>query len=210
MFYKKEKTFLLVKHSHPLITENTHKLEEEEKVRMVALLKTGNPEEVIWAKNQLTEGHMKLIFAIAYRYSGHLPMSWIDDMIGQGCLALSKALEEARTKLIDDNITGYIISKVTSYLSHYLTKERRQSRHVKYVLPKTLYEVVDSRYGDLDELLDILKQVVKDPREKEIISLRRQGHTDAEIGMMLGLSEDRIRQIRHTISRRFLRKLEGR
>lgn len=73
-------------------------------------------------KEELIKGHLRLMISILGTIMHNYSKTIMDDMIGEAALALTEAVNDAENRLIDDNITAYIVSSIIYKVKNALTK----------------------------------------------------------------------------------------
>jgi len=100
--------------------ELSEKIEESELEQLITRLRLGIESKE--DREKLYKGHMRLAMNIVAKYAKQAPNK-IDDLISEAMLAISISIQEARTKLKDNNFTPYCIAKVHSLVYAFITSD---------------------------------------------------------------------------------------
>ncbi len=124
-----------------------------------------------------------------------------EDIIACGVLGLVKAVNSARSKLKDNNITGIVTMKIHSIILELLKKE------LKVYSKKTLNTCARNAGGinheiKVWEIREDLKPMLKSELEKRIMELKFSEYTDDEIAEITGFTRQHIQIVRNIILRR--------
>lgn len=170
----------------------------------------------IEARDAIIRAHFKVIANIARKCSRS--SSHEDDICGDALYLLTKAVEQAKTNLAHDNLTGYIIASVAGSLrsarfryerslckppSTYSSQKKKGE--IKEILPpeSSRFQATAKREQPSLDFLEILDGIAKTNREREVINLRKQSYSYEEIAELLDLSPSRVGQIMAILTERF-------
>jgi DNA-directed RNA polymerase specialized sigma subunit len=165
--------------------------------------------------DEIVQRHIKLAICISSQYALFAPQK-AHDFVSEALLSILICCNTIE-KMKDDNLTGYIISRIHSKLSKALQEDnliriprtssyRRRKEGKEIILPVRNIEYTNHNIKLL-QIEDLIKKSIKTKQEKEVITLRRCSYTDHEIASILDLSPSRIAQIRTEVYERF-KKLE--
>lgn len=176
-------------------------LSQEEENRLAQQVKEGNEK----ALEQLVSANLRFVVSLASKYQGKgLP---IDDLVNEGNIALIKAARSFDpTK--GSRLVIYAASRIRQAMEKALGEEE-ESTNMKELKDGSGNNaeagLFDSALSPLDPEFSTL-----DEREREVIraiyGIGQPVQTLAEVGMQLGVSRERARQIRDKALRK-LRKL---
>lgn len=176
-------------------------LSQEEENRLAQQVKEGNEK----ALEQLVSANLRFVVSLASKYQGKgLP---IDDLVNEGNIALIKAARSFDpTK--GSRLVIYAASRIRQAMEKALGEEE-ESANMKELKDgsgnNTEAGLFDSALSPFDPEFSTL-----DEREREVIraiyGIGQPVQTLAEVGMQLGVSRERARQIRDKALRK-LRKL---
>jgi DNA-directed RNA polymerase specialized sigma subunit len=181
------------------------------------------------ARNEMIEGNIALA---VYRTDAYLRTSpqmayYRDDMISAGLVGLCEAIDTMQKKgaIRNPKPTGYIARTIDQHIVRladeantivvsYKAQERARAEG-KPILPprlvsdKVLLGVDDSVFRDRNatkELQDEILACCHNAIERQIVMMRSEGYTDAQIGDVLNLSDTTISSRRKAIHSRLLER----
>jgi len=215
------------KHKSYLTGRDYVRLDDDTLLELVTLyIKIGDED----ARNKIINSHMPLAFDIASKYSYRV-RNRVDDLQSEAVLALVEAVDKARVKIQDNIISPYINSYIHGKLSLYLRHDstvyippaevkRRSNVNAKKLTYNTfaisLPDIDNLAYVDIDDspvteqytvdecqydIDESMKRLNK--QEQTVLSYRLIGYNDPQIGVMLSVSKERIRQVREQIKKKF-------
>ena len=172
-------------------------------------MKEGNQE----ACQEVIEGHMRLAFSIAHKFSR---FGNREDLEAQAMIGLCQAVKWAGERLYDDNITLYIISNVHRFCHEYYDKQgsvvRVPRRSYKaYIesggtVPRTStnHSMAAVGVGHYDHLEaeELFNQIAKTEREKIFLQMILDGHMDKDVAERCKVSKKTISLLRRQIEER--------
>jgi RNA polymerase sigma factor (sigma-70 family) len=212
-----------VSYKHPLGEVDLPKaLAPQELELLVVKLRAGDQT----AKKPIIDSHYRLVLSIVGNYT--IPQRHrLDDIVSVALLELVETVE-AHAKLIDNNITPYIVSRVCHAINLYIDQDKvirvpKTTRNRNgLTAPKiTSLDAIASKerkeetrdkdynklaapsYKALDKVWEHLESVLENDTERKIIELKLKGLNGAEIAKAVGLSESRVSTIKNEIQRRF-------
>lgn len=207
-------------------------MKQEELAPLVDQLRQGN--EAV--KATIIANHMRLAMAIVAKYTGRYPYL-IDDMVGAAMMGICQAVDWAPTRLYDNNITPYIYQTVERHIrdlieTRFVINIPRKTFKTLYEEEGAFLPIVqtihstkfdeDNPHDDYDLLDEIaLKRVEEYPmffeelleslaltaRERMIIDLLIEDYNQTEIAQLIGVSSERVRQIRMEIGTRLKKRV---
>jgi RNA polymerase sigma factor (sigma-70 family) len=177
----------------------------------------------------MIEGNMALV---VYRVDAYLRLSpqmayYRDDMIAEGLLGLCQAVDAMQRKgaIKNPKPTGYITRTIDQHISRladeantivvsYKAQERARAEGAPLSLPrmvsdKALIGVEDAAFRDhkaAEELYEEALASCRDKKERQIVSMRAVGYTDAQIGSAMKLSAMTVSRRRKAIEKRLLER----
>ena len=124
-----------------------------------------------------------------------------DDLLSEGFLALTKAAHELAKGKQGPNLnpSGLIYVCVRNALIDLVKRER----HVPLTKDIEASLLVDP-ISEIELKVD-LQALCKDEKDRRIIEMREQGHTDEEIGAELGISRSQAGRRRQSLHARYAR-----
>lgn len=112
----------------------------------------------VTARTLLIEGHLRLAASIVGRYVGRFDINsteTVEELFSEAMYAVAKAVDAAKTNLVDDNITPYIVRTIHQHVSDCLARDRligvpprTFSRHNGQVTPPTVEHATSAGLGD--------------------------------------------------------------
>lgn len=168
------------------------------------------------ARDAIIRAHFAIIANIARKCCGSSPHS--DDICGDALYLLTKAVEQAKTNLAHDNLTGYIVASVAGSLRSARVKYERslykppstyssqkKKGEIKEIPPPeaSRFQATAKREQPSLDFLEILDSIAKTDREREVINLRKQSYSYEEIAEILDLSPSRVGQLMQGLTERF-------
>jgi len=161
--------------------------------------------------DDIVKGHMRLAMQIVSRY--HAKIGIVDlceDLLGEAFLALVHGCRAAQTRLVDNNITPYLISKVHSAISNYLANAKTIS------IPRTTYnkyngmlkppkvEPLQDKASNQDIVSEVIGEELSlrcctNPMQRDILQRRLSGESDMDIARVAGVSRSTITRLRQQI-----------
>ena len=184
------------------------RLTDEEVTQLILEIKSGEDATL------LIENYRGYVLSIAYSWASkqHSP----DDLFSAGFYGLWRAIENIHNfsggdflAFIRPHIKGEIQNEITDSLfgpTSACNRKRKQC-NLKQIHPKRVpltRDIVCSN-PEIDRLYmgELIDEITKTNREKQIIEHRLQGMTDCEIATKLGCSHTTVFLTRKTISERF-------
>ena len=197
---------------------------------LVARLRAGDDS----VKQKIVESHIRLACHVAGRYlwdNGYRT----DDIVGAALTGVVQAVDWARERMYDDNITPYIVTTVHRFISEYLEKDHlvriprdefksmiANHEPLPLVEPISKKDEEDSDQDDYQERIELATYDLNNPfeyqellgvlglsdTEREIVRLRGEGHTCNEIGGLIGRSQRRVEQILDGVRQRFIQRIK--
>lgn len=178
------------------------------------------------ARDEMIEGNMALAVyrTDAYLRSAPQMAYYRDDMISAGLIGLCEAVDRMRKagRIRNPRPTGCItraidcqIIKVVDKANIIVVPDRVQSRArtegepikpPRIVSDRALLGLHDLAFRDRDAVKELYEETLaccSNEREKQIVSMRAAGHTDAEIASAVKLSRRRVSSLREAIFNRF-------
>lgn len=170
-------------------------------------LRLGEPE----AKRLVARRFMRMAFSLCSRYA---MTYWdTDELVAEALLTLVESVEMISKGALDHhvpkpNIGGYINMSIYGSLNKIVTRRlgvnektfrKHGGRTPRLVFTDSQAWITDSKSAgsivETREIMELMEQSMK-LQEREVFNLRMQGNSDFEIAEMLGLSRQRIQQIR--------------
>ncbi len=173
-------------------------------------------------REELARGFIRLALKIAASWANNRPQK-ADDIASAALFGIVYALDKAREKLIDDNLTGWVIAAIVSHCRRFCAQDHlavvpaktyhtRQKKGLSTptltIVPIDFREIEKRCYtstGTVHEIKEMLKISAKDDRDREIIRLRIQGYDDREIGAKLNISQQAVHMRRKDLESRYQR-----
>ena len=158
------------------------------------------------AAEKIIISHMRLIVAHVSSYHAQYLR---DDLIAEGFYQLTRIVMRETTdkrKLKDENITRFIMSIVKRRLINYLHNSqivRMKNRKEGLKQVDCIDYILKFPSNPPIEIQEILKLAIRTPNERKVITLRAQGHTQAEVAKIVGLSVSRVNQLNSAVEERF-------
>lgn len=195
----------------PLLTNAELSLcTDEEKLELLKKVREKDPIAI----EKMILCHIRLVISIVNRYvsSG---LNYLADDLDSAAIegVVTSVNRVAEGKMADhDNVTGYIVKNVHYFIIKAIQHEaaiyvpRKHSNKTVEFLPDVL-SAKDSQLSIQElEIWDLVDSLTDDNLEKGILKLRSEGHTDAEVGELVGLNRLQILRIRSDLLRRYKRK----
>lgn len=192
---------------------------DDEKPGLISEIKGGS----IGAGHRVILSHLRMTLSIVGRYMACLDnQSKSDELVSAAVEGLVSAVNNIRENgLPHDNLTGYLVENVHTYISTAIEKfptvripGRTKRRHKgKFVTPTTAEltdKVIDQHFdrkisqSSQIEADEMVEQIVQSPRERQVIELRIEGYKDAEIAKLIGLGTTTVFVIRTQLQERFI------
>jgi hypothetical protein len=165
--------------------------DDEECLRLYPLVRGGHKPSI----DRIILGHLKFAFAIVTSVfnsgDSDSAISVAFEALVDGVIAIEKGSLDHHTV---PNITGYLAVTIKGKVTKFLNAQKRTLKR----FPHRLYSI-DNRQIEYEE---ILSKILEDRKEREIIELRLSGRKDPEIGRLMGLTKQRVAQIRQKIGQR--------
>lgn len=201
-------------------------IEEAILISLVEKLKAGDVQVI----EKIVLSHVQIAQQLAVNWAKrvHAP---IDEIEAEALYLLTVAVTAAITGLQDNNIGPYINTYINRGLLNFCYRTRRISASYDKLKKNKIAHVplfisfnAESVFKDFEvedpimidrkgisnnnmlDMLQILTDVLVDDRERAIVRLRMSGDVDREIAIKLGVSDERIRQIRADIETRFFKE----
>jgi len=140
-------------------------------------------------------GHLRLSISIAAKYAKCLKEDH-HILVAGAFYGVVWAVNKAKEKLIDNNMTGWIVSNV----NRFVYEEYKKNRPKKAPSKRKSYTYDQSPEFEIQEIID---KICKSDTDKEIMTLRMQGFKDKEIASKLKRSKIWIAVSRKKIKQRF-------
>lgn len=163
--------------------------------------------------------HIRLAISIVSRFVGVRGYNhYINDLDSAAMEGVIVAVNQvAMGRMANhDNITGYIIIYIRQFVttaamcSSAVYTPRNKKTKAKRASYFSEISEKDSQLSSQEfELWDTIESLIDNDIEKEILKLRQDGHTDSEIGKLIGLSRLQVLRIRHDLSQRYQRKVKN-
>lgn len=164
---------------------------DQECLRLYPLIRGGHKPSI----DRIILGHLKFAFSIV---SSVFNSGDSDSAISVAFEALVDGVVLIEDGALDHhtvpNITGYLAVTIKGKVTKFLNAQRRTLKR----FPHRLYLIEP----DIIEYEEILCKILEDRKEREIIELRLSGRKDPEIGKLMGLTKQRVAQIRQQIGQR--------
>jgi len=181
------------------------------------------------ARVEMIEGNMALVvFRVdAYLRSAPQMAYYRDDMISEGfvglCEAVDRMLRVGRiknprptgciTRAIDRSI-NHLVDRANTIVVPDRVQRRARAKGKPMQPPRTVAETAlngapDATFCDHDAAKELHEEILAsccNDIEKQIVRMRSEGHTNASIGLALGLSDTTISSRRKAIYRRLLKR----
>lgn len=158
------------------------------------------------ARDDLIMSHMRVAFTIAGRYTRHGADT--EDMTSAALEGVVTAVDKiARGALKHDNVTGYICSYVhrfcTDFIDHNSVVYIPRSQKNKPIIQSLPEGVSDDIHFDMVVFDDLIKKIVKSELDAKVIEFRRQGYTDLETAVKIGVNRAAVISARHSLLKRY-------
>ncbi len=165
----------------------------------------------------IVEGHYNLIFKIGLRYA--TKKYSLDDLVQEAWLKIIQRLTKLSVGEINiklNSLCSYICWQANYAMLDFMRKESlilvpksTQRKHGEKP-PKTqrLIKRSDNKNRLMElEFREVLKSICENDFDFAIISLRESGHTDADISIMLQVSETQVWKTRRKLYERLASKI---
>ncbi len=217
---------------HPLGRDESipRKIDEGRLAYLTSRIRNGDitPNE----REELGRSFIRLALKVASSYAARKP-SKADDYSSAALFGIAYALDKAQEKLIDDNITGWVIVNIRRFIRRFYetdhmvrtpsTTYHRAKAEGRQLNSQSVF-VVDNRElnagegtktsvlyqrvrvrpsGSIFELKEMLQLSARDDRDRNILKLRSEGYTDAEIAERMEISTTYVQRKRTEIESRF-------
>lgn len=170
----------------------------------------------------MIEGHIRLAMSLVAEFAMRAP-NRTNEMVSVALEALIDGIEMIERGAIDHhsvpNITGYLIMTVRGRISKFLTgdgvfrcdlKTYKKLKDSGKDMPIVILDL-SSRHLRIPvlpssemELKELFNAIAQDKKEKQVLDLRIVGYNDPQIAQMMGLTKQRVAQIRKKIGEKFL------
>lgn len=184
---------------------------DEEKLELLKKVRAGDKVAI----ERMILSHVRLAISIVNRYVAvgglyHLAND-LDSAAMEGIvLAVNRVAEGGMAN--HENVTGYIVRYIhnsiirTAQHDSAIYVPRRQKDRIVEPLRNSIPGKDSQLNIQQLEFWDLIDSLTDDDLEKRILKLRSKGHTDAEIGELIGLNRLQVLRIRTDLFRRFKRK----
>jgi RNA polymerase sigma factor (sigma-70 family) len=232
-FSKSKSVKSFVKRNDPTYPKE---LKPEELEILIGQLRSANSKEVETALfNAHVRIGMNIVGKYAYQLSKNYPLdpNMEDDLINEMCMGIIIGIKRAVMKLKDNNITGFIILRIHKRLSSFIKKEYKSHKRIidlergsnkrldelvpehntkgkknKFELRASIHNKSRNNNIKMIELMEIINLSIKTEAEQKVFNMREQGYRDHEIASELGVTRERVNQIRSKIRKRFKRYVQ--
>ena len=198
-------------------------LDREQNEQLYARVMAGDGK----AREEMIEGNMPLVIAKVDAYIGcHPQVAYLrDDLHSTGFLALVKAVNTMaeHDEPCNVNPTGYISVAITHEIARVIEKESamgltsisesedrpssdRDVPEVGHDIPESTTDVNESAVQGLFELREVLQSCCESDKERTLLRMREEGHSDREIAEALGLPHITTFRLRKELEERFNQK----
>lgn len=217
MFFTKRKV-RGVSVDHPLGKDERipAKLEEQRLRILTQRLRSG--QETAEERQEIAKGHIRLAIQIAGRYVSVAPTK-SDDLVSCGLFGIAYAINKAQEKLVDDEITPWIVACIHRFCHRFLTTDQivrvppttyADWKKRGMPLPEKISthlldenKIPGCNSGHLYDIKEMLELSAKDEEDRTIIRMRSEGYRDREIAERLKMSVSYICAKRSKIEQRF-------
>lgn len=177
----------------------------------------------IKAKQEMVTGYMRLALTISGLYYAKLKSRrWVDELVDAAMLGVVEGVD--RLHKVGDSSHTNPKSLVTEYIHKYIslmleddkfiripdrTQLNREGRGAEQIQEFSKVSdadtndcILNSRMSpdaDLAELDNLIDSIIETEMEAKIVSLRREGYKDDEIGSVLGVSQQAVQVIRQDL-----------
>lgn len=208
------KTVRGVSINHPLGKDDgiPQKVDDDRLTELVQRLRAGDES----VHEEIIRGHIRLAINVASRYARFSPAKG-EEIASEALYGVTYAVKKARAKLVDDNITAWIVSCCHRFAYRFLCREsmvpritiwKRKQRglttEVKGVVPLPPSNHLPAKYQQTSmEVMELITMSAESDLDREIIDLRSQGYNDREIAEKLRVSNSYVARKRAEIRERF-------
>lgn len=121
-----------------------------------------------------------------------------DDLLSEAFIGLTEGVDKIRDKGVRDDPTSWLSGSIRMQL-------RRAVRKLARSVPMDRLRGGDLAYTPDNELetQEAIYACCKDDTDREIVRLRGLGHTDAEIGALIGLSRGAVNRTRQRLEEKY-------
>ena len=152
-------------------------------------------------RDELFLGHLALAAGITGKYVKVCGMVG-DELFSEATLAIAMAIEEAPSKLVDDNFTWFCTAKIHSRLMQTWEKRKYVEDFVSACHAKIARGQQRMAHRAI-QLMDDILGLAANETEEQIIKLRAEGYTDEEVAQKIGVPRREVNRIRQKIEERF-------
>jgi hypothetical protein len=186
-------------------------LEKVELTALVQRLRTGD----LSVSHPIILSHMRLAMAMVRRYVAKGYHAKADDLEGEAMLALVHAVHLAPTMLDNDEITPYIIVWINRRIGKFIREDSMVripagTRKAAGTKPPKVSATCEKVVCKVREVAfswavarETLAKICLTQLETDTVKLKALGHTDAEVGDILGLPPLRVSRIRYKLQERW-------
>lgn len=186
-------------------------LDDVAKLELLGRVREGDSDAI----QRMILSHIRLIGVVVNSYTPTYRY-YVSDLDSIAMLELVTVVNSiAAGKMANhDNITGFILVKLKSKIAReignsYIVPTPRKK---KTTLTETLIKAVPGRDSQLNnqsvDIWDSVVSLAQNQLEKQILELRGEGHTDAEVAEYLDVSRPTVRRIRVNLFRKYKQKEE--
>jgi len=159
-------------------------------------------------REYLIEHHMRLVMDICGRYHGK-GIQNVDDLVSVAMLELVGVVDKAATRLVDNNITGYVVSNIHFAIYKYLSEDTivrvpkmSQERGIAKVKVGGIDHDIPTRHHDPLIAQEMREVMCRTRSDREVLALIEKGYSDVEIARILSVPRGTIYQIKMTMKGR--------
>ena len=187
------------------LNQQFEQLDEEVLENLIIKLRLGQATKQ--DKECIYNSHAKLAIAIAKDYKYKVPQKIREDIYGEALYALSKAIDEAPKKLINNNFTKFCKYRILTLIRNFIRKELKQG-----IIKSTDFNDYTEELAKFDfgqntyDLKEELNKIILLNKHKIIIKYLLEGYTKKEIAKVLLVSEPRINQFCNEIKDKILKR----
>ena len=181
------------------------------------------------SRDKLILSNVKLVSMVAHKYKNTIEVCSVEDLVQEGLIGLSISIDR-----FDINKEASFSTYSLYWIKKYIIKHLRETKSIRlpgWIYEQNIEEHINKKVDSLDievfenttrydlivnENIEIEKIVIKDyvdrlisslnEKEQYIIKHRMQEKPLWEIGMILGLSRERIRQMETEAHRKMKKK----
>lgn len=158
-------------------------------------------------KECLYNSHVKLAIAIAKDYKYKVPQKIREDIYSEALLALSKAIDEAPKKLVNDDFTKFSKYRIMTIIRNFIRQETKQNIIRIECFNDTTEELArldfDQNNFDLEEEI---KKTLSSRTHRIIVKYLTEGYTQQEIAHKMKVSKSRINRYCAEIKEKILKR----